>query len=262
MTNTGDSRPDDLDSGMICVGFSLLAVILLASCSSSTTATTRPTGDASTSSSGSTSASTGGSSGGAGGSGGIGGSSGGTGSLTSSGGSTSSTGGSTAIMDASTGDSMSDALAPQDALAGSSAVIDNSGSTNVDGFTITVTRDGRATWQNERWQSFPPTGPNPFECLVVDASVVVPPTSLAHGTTKLDPALTSRFFADLAAVPLTSLQFRQCFKSVSFGTRTILTYAGSSTPDIECGSSSDANAAALTRDVNDIERAIIVAGCG
>jgi hypothetical protein len=69
MTNVGHSRPGDLDSGMIVVEFSLLAVLHLASCSSSTTSETQQTGDASVSSGGSTSSTPG--SGGRSGSGGM-----------------------------------------------------------------------------------------------------------------------------------------------------------------------------------------------
>ena len=131
----------------------------------------------------------------------------------------------------------------ESAVGAGSVVIVNSGSTNAPGFSIVVTRDANATWHAGA-TSPTRSQPSALDCIAVD------------GTT-LEPTLTLTLFDDLAAAgPLGSLSFDGCLKSVSFGTTTSLSYDGATVPDVECGSSNDAHAANLTRDVNAMEKAI------
>ena len=137
--------------------------------------------------------------------------------------------------------------------AGGAAVIVNSGSTNAVGFSITVTPDGHASWHNNP-PSFFSDAPNALGYTPMDGG------TCADGSTVLDSALTAKLFRDLAAAGLlANLHFDNCPKSISFGTTTSLTYGGATVLDTECGSSTDARAAALSNDVVDVENAIAAA---
>jgi hypothetical protein len=119
--------------------------------------------------------------------------------------------------------------------------IKNSGSTNAPGFILTVTPDGQATWHLD-----PPKNlPNPLPC------------STTNGTTTLDASLTKTLFTDLvAAEPFANRTFNACPKSVSLGTTTSVAFAGQSVPDVECGSSTDSLAQAITLDTQNVEAAV------
>jgi hypothetical protein len=120
----------------------------------------------------------------------------------------------------------------------------NTGSTNAPGFTITVTPEGLATWA----VGAPKGLGSPLKCVTMT------------GTTMLAAALTSTLFTDLTkAEPFASRHFDQCAKSISFGTYTHVTYAGATIPDIECGSSTDPLAEAVTVDTQNVETAISAA---
>jgi len=87
------------------------------------------------------------------------------------------------------------------------AVIENSGSTNSEGFSLSVAEDGTAL-------------------LVQGGSSI---------EKQLAPALAAHFFADLrAAGPLDALPRRSCVKSVSFGSTTTVTWNGKTSPDLSC----------------------------
>jgi hypothetical protein len=131
-----------------------------------------------------------------------------------------------------------------DAQTGGQVTIENSGSTNAPGFTITVTPDGQATWK----VGAPKGLASPLHCVTMS------------GTTTLAAALTSTLFMDLTlAEPFASRHFDQCAKSISFGTYTSVNYAGATIPDVECGSSTDPRAQALTADTQNVEAAISAA---
>jgi hypothetical protein len=119
--------------------------------------------------------------------------------------------------------------------------ITDSGSTNAPGFTLTVTPQGQVSWH----LAPPKNLPNPLPCKSAD------------GTASLGVAATAQLFHDLAAAePFTARQFDNCAKSTSFGTWTSVDYAGASIRDVECGSSTDARAEALTADVMSLEQTV------
>ena len=119
------------------------------------------------------------------------------------------------------------------------AVIQNSGSTNVPGFTIKIWSDGSA------WS--------------------VP---LRHGTAAGAPAtgtvpaqLTAKFFEDVRAAKRTGqLAVKHCAKSASFGTSMTMTYHGWTSPDVTCPG--DAQVIALAADANQIAAALNLPGHG
>lgn len=93
------------------------------------------------------------------------------------------------------------------AVSRDAVVIGSTGSTNTWGYTIVVGADGRATFTQGG----------------------------AAGSQTLDPALTRRLFADVAAAePLGRLPARHCMKSVSFGTTVTIAHRGATTPDLIC----------------------------
>jgi hypothetical protein len=216
-----------------------LAVLALAACSGATVANT-----------GATSSSTG-----AAGTGGkpaavsssaTGSGSGGAASTTTSsaGPSTSSSSGNPDAGDADAGDGAAGDADAQTTVGSGAVTIKNTGSTNAPGFTITVTPDGQATWS----VGAPKGLASPLHCVNMS------------GTTMLAAALTSKLFTDLTmAEPFASRQFDPCAKSISFGTYTHVTYAGATIPDVECGSSTDPLAEALTVDTQNVETAISAA---
>jgi hypothetical protein len=69
----------------------------------------------------------------------------------------------------------------------------------------------------------------------------------------LDSELQSRFMKDVeAAAPLNEVNARRCAKSVSFGSRTFITYKGIKSPDLSCSGQTDPLAAALQKDLGEI----------
>ncbi len=102
------------------------------------------------------------------------------------------------------------------------AVIVNSGSTNVPGYTLRVRDDG--------WTTLEQAGATQHK--------------------RVDEALATRFFADLrAAGPLGALPRARCMKSTSFGSVTTVAYRGARSPDLSCPGSSSAQTA-LGADAN------------
>jgi hypothetical protein len=78
-----------------------------------------------------------------------------------------------------------------------------------------------------------------------------------HGGNKtnmtLGSELQARFMKDVeAASPLNELNARHCAKSISFGSRTFITYKGIKSPDLSCRGQSDPLAAALQKDLDEI----------
>lgn len=90
-----------------------------------------------------------------------------------------------------------------------SATIINSGSTNTCPYHIDIQDKGHVTYK------------------VCDR----------QGHQEIVPAIAAQFFSDLkAAAPLNGLPFIRCQKSVSFGSTTIVSYAGKRSPDLSCPS--------------------------
>ncbi len=119
-----------------------------------------------------------------------------------------------------------------------SAVIDNTGSTNTFGYTITVT----ATKGTYHISSVSNGGKD---------------TSNEAGMPSGVQPLVAHLFTDLnAAMPLTSLPVRHGMRSASFGTRTTITYKGQTSPDLTFAS--DPRSAALKADVDSITKALHV----
>ena len=120
--------------------------------------------------------------------------------------------------------------AAQDAV----ATIVNSGSTNRSGFRIVLRRSGAAEY------STIPRG--------AQSQRAQP----EHAAKRILEDLSRRLFADLeAARPLASLPAPHCAKSVSFGSRLTVEFAGETTPDLSCGDGGDERLRALIRDVNE-----------
>lgn len=102
------------------------------------------------------------------------------------------------------------------------AIITNSGSTNVRGYTIKIWSDG---------------------------SVSSPQSQVAH----IDRTLASRFFADLQASKRAgSMGSKTCMKSASFGSVSTVKYHGWNPGDLECPGNP-----ALSSDVHAIAQAVI-----
>ena len=90
-----------------------------------------------------------------------------------------------------------------------SATIINSGSTNTCSYRIEVQVKGHINYQ------------------VCNRS----------GQQDISPTLAAQFFTDLnVAAPLDELPFIRCQKSISFGSTTVITYAGARSPDLSCPS--------------------------
>jgi hypothetical protein len=106
------------------------------------------------------------------------------------------------------------------------AVITDTGSTNRRGMSITIEASGPAVIEQR--------GDNK--------------TNIT-----LDSELQAKFMKDVeAASPLNEVNARHCMKSVSFGSRTFITYKGIRSPDLSCRGQSDPLAAALQRDLEEI----------
>lgn len=117
-----------------------------------------------------------------------------------------------------------------------SAVIVNSGSTNMPGFKIVVERGGKAEYVPTLRAHPQPETP--------------PPASKKN---RLPPALSKRFFADLeAARPFSDLPRPTCMKSVSLGSRETIQFNGDETPDLDCGSGHNEKLGALIQDSRQI----------
>ena len=105
------------------------------------------------------------------------------------------------------------------------AVIENTGSTNTNGYRIMVSSTGGASLDGK-----------------------------ARG---LPMAVNKQLFHDLAAaMPLTDLPARHGMRSASFGTRTFITYKGQRSPDLTFGG--DPKATALKADIDAITQALHV----
>ncbi len=106
------------------------------------------------------------------------------------------------------------------------ATIENSGSTNTKGYRIVVSSNGKATVEGQ-------------------------------AVTALTKIQTTAFFHDLqAAMPLSSLPAGRGMRSVSFGTSTVVTYRGQTSPDLTFAG--DPRAAALKADITAITEALHV----
>jgi hypothetical protein len=115
--------------------------------------------------------------------------------------------------------------------AGNTAVIVDSGSTNLPGYRIVVEKSGKGTYT-------PARGPG-------KATMKNLPKSLAQ-----------RFYKDLeAAKPLSGLTAPPCIKSASFGSTRTVEFAGEKTPDLSCGDGGSAKVAALAKDATEIVKA-------
>lgn len=110
------------------------------------------------------------------------------------------------------------------------ALIENTGSTNMYGYTLAVASNGNARLD--------PNG-RPYSILYVPNR------------------LTTKLLADLnAAMPLTSLPVRHMMHSVSFGTQTFITYKAQKSPDLTGGG--NAQATALSGDIQAIVKALSI----
>jgi hypothetical protein len=128
--------------------------------------------------------------------------------------------------------------------------IHDTGSSNSAGFDVSVNFDGTITWQLG----------TPRQDESSSFLLTCPPQT---GTLDLTTSVVSRLFADLNAAPLAGLMFNSVCGSVSFSSRTQLTYCGATIPNTQCGSFTDPRASALTADVNAVIHTINVAWpCG
>ena len=106
------------------------------------------------------------------------------------------------------------------------ATIENSGSTNTKGYQIVVTSNGAATLNGQ-------------------------------AASALSKTQATQFFHDLAAaMPLSSLPAGRGMRSVSFGTRTFVTFRGQTSPDLTFAG--DPRTAALKADIAAITQALHV----
>ena len=109
------------------------------------------------------------------------------------------------------------------------AVIENSGSTNTFGYTVTVSL----------------TGNSYHVASVSNNGSICNSETGNHENLRLE---VKRFFSDLdAAMPLSSLPVRHGMRSASFGTRTTITYKGQQSPDLTFAS--DPRTTALKADI-------------
>ncbi len=127
------------------------------------------------------------------------------------------------------------AVASAAAFSRDGAIITNSGSTNTAGYQIKVWSDGamQATAQPRRFV----------------ASV----GGVAHSAS-VSAAVSAKFFVDLSAARAENAQGHPCMKSVSFGSRTNVSWHGWNSPDLSCPISSTA-LRALAADVGAITSA-------
>ncbi len=103
-------------------------------------------------------------------------------------------------------------------------VITDTGSTNRAGMTVTVGSKGHTVIESRNGAK-------------------------AKMTLELD--LQHHLLEDVnAAAPLNELPVSHCAKSISFGTRTFVTFKGVKSPDISCPGQTDPRVLALQKDVN------------
>ena len=109
------------------------------------------------------------------------------------------------------------------------ATIENTGSTNTFGYTVTVSLTG-----------------NSYHVASVSNNGNIHNSETGnHENLRLE---VKRFFSDLdAAMPLSSLPVRHGMRSASFGTRTTITYKGQKSPDLTFAS--DPRTTALEADI-------------
>ncbi|HEY3998191.1 MAG TPA: hypothetical protein VGO93_04960 [Candidatus Xenobia bacterium] len=113
---------------------------------------------------------------------------------------------------------------------GADAVITNSGSTNMPGFSITVRSDGWATRQPARGTR-------------MERKVLLP------------VELSNRLFSDLAtAAPMSKYPPVRCMKSASFGFTETVRYNGATSPDLACPNT-DARLSLVVKDVQAVVQA-------
>lgn len=117
------------------------------------------------------------------------------------------------------------------------AVIRNSGSTNFSGYTVKVWSDG-ATW----WVHSNRAG----DAIGTPATGHVPQT------------LAQTFLRDARQARSNRVTSRPCMKSASFGTSTVVTYHGWTSPDLECPG--DGFAIALGSDMHKIVALLKIQG--
>lgn len=117
-----------------------------------------------------------------------------------------------------------------------SAVIVNSGSTNIPGFRIVVERSGNAEYVRKPTRFGPGSQEQPEPV-----------------RKKLPNRLVERFFSDIqAAQPFSLLPPGHCMKSASFGSTLTVEFAGEKTSDLSCGSRGNSALESLIRDVKEI----------
>ena len=105
-------------------------------------------------------------------------------------------------------------------------VITNSGSTNIAGMSVTLAAKGRSAMVESRGSQL---------------------------KMNLPADLHTKLMQDLeAAGPLDQLRVRHCAKSVSFGTRTSITYKRVESPDLSCSGQTDPAVIALQKDMDEI----------
>lgn len=110
------------------------------------------------------------------------------------------------------------------------AVIINSGSTNLIGYRIYIAPSGELSYVAGNGQ----------------------------GQGKLSSGLKQRFFRDLAAaMPLSQLPVSSCIKSISFGTSTVVQLGGERSPDLSCPGNGQSEA--LSHDLTAIVQSLHIA---
>lgn len=110
------------------------------------------------------------------------------------------------------------------ASAWAQVVITDTGSTNRAGMTVTVGSKGHTVIESRNGTKAKMT---------------------------LDSDLQRKLLEDIqSASPLDQLPITHCAKSISFGTRTFVTFKGVKSPDISCAGQSDPRVTALQKDVN------------
>lgn len=119
------------------------------------------------------------------------------------------------------------------AAATDTAVIVNSGSTNMSGYKITIASDGNGSMTPQNRGGTPTGQPKTFT---------------------IPAASASRFFGDLAAARAAKLATEPCMKSASFGSTTHVTWQGWTSPDLDCPPQGPASSA-LVKDVDEIRKA-------
>jgi hypothetical protein len=125
-----------------------------------------------------------------------------------------------------------------------SAVIVNSGSTNIPGYRIEIWRTGKVVYTVMRRSSQHVGIPG-------DTPIPAGPQTLATR-----PALAKRFFADLAAAaPLSSYPPVHCMKSASFGYRLTVQYKDQVSPDLSCPEN-DPKIRKIAADVDSVTKAV------